>query len=143
MNLIAYSTKNPYNVINKELTQISTYEIKIKKESSIINPVIMIESDSFIDFNYCYIDNFNRYYFVNDVEVFPNNIFYLTLSIDVLESFKSDILASYGYIAKQTNYNSFYNSNYASEITKTNWVYTSNITLPDTTTNVLVTIGGI
>lgn len=138
-----YNTNDSTNTINKTLNFISDIGVKFKEEVNIYNPNIMLKYDDLINFNYMYIDKFKRYYFIEDVEVFPNKIYKLTLKCDVLMSFKDDILNSYGNITSQTNYNDYYNFDYSSEVRKETNIYNSNVVLEDVKSTILCTIGGV
>ena len=138
-----YNTNDSTNTINKTLDFITDIDVKFKEEVNIYNPNIILKYDDLIDFNYIYIDKFKRYYFIEDIEVFPNKIYNLTLKCDVLMSFKDDILASYGNITSQTNYNDYYNFDYSSEVRKETNIYNSNVVLDDVKTTILCTIGGV
>lgn len=97
MVIILYNYQGNDNVINKDKTEIVRYSIRMKGNTSLTNPIVPIHSDyDLINFNvnYCYISEFNRYYFVDDIVPYPNKIYRLTLRVDVLESYKDDILNS-------------------------------------------------
>ena len=138
-----YNTNDSTNTINKTLNFVADIDVKFKEEVNIYSPSIMLKYDDLINFNYMYIDKFKRYYFIEDVEVFPNKIYKLTLKCDVLMSFKDDILNSYGNITSQTNYNDYYNFDYSSEVRKETNIYNSNVVLEDVKTTILCTIGGV
>lgn len=139
-----YNTSDSNNTINKTLANETEFNIKLKGNTSITQPIVILHSNNIILFNYAYIPEFNRYYFVDKIELFPNGIYNITLKVDVLESFKNDIKNSYGMISKQTNINNYYNDGYESEIKKEVDLYRSNITFNlDTKEKVLVTIGGV
>lgn len=139
-----YNTSDSNNTINKTLANETEFNIKLKSNTSITQPVVVLHSNNIILFNYAYIPEFNRYYFVDKIELFPNGIYNITLKVDVLESFKNDIKNSYGMISKQTNINNYYNNGYESEIRKEVDLYRSNVTFNlDTKEIVLVTIGGV
>lgn len=138
-----YHTENSVNTINKDIVFIKDIDIKFKNEVNIYNPRIILRYDDLIDFNYIYIDKFKRYYLVEDVQVFPNKIYHITLKCDVLMSFKDDILNSEGNITSQTNYNDYYNFNYSSEVRKETNIYNSDVVLDDVKSTILCTIGGV
>lgn len=140
-----YDTKSSNNVINKVLENEHKFDIKFKDKTDIVNPVVILSSPTLILSNYAYIPDFNRYYFVDKIELFPNSIYHITLRCDVLESFKAEILASSGFINQQTNnVNKYYNSNYQSEVRKEVDLYKSTVTIPtDVKETILVTIGGV
>ena len=138
-----YDTKSSNNVINKVLENEQSFDIKFNDKTDIVNPVVILHSPTLILSNYAYIPDFNRYYFVDKIELFPNSVYHITLRCDVLESFKDEILASSGFINQQTkNVNKYYNSNYQSEVRKEVDLY--NVTIStDVKTTILVTIGGV
>lgn len=103
MNIVLMSNLSEKNKINKTLTTIDTLEGSLKEPSSIINPEITIQRSNPTGFNYCYIPDFERYYFVTNVTVMHSNIIRLSLTVDVLESFKNQILAQTVIIEKNTN----------------------------------------
>lgn len=138
-----YTTKTPNNTIGKVLENETEYNIKFKSQADRTKPVVVLMSETMIDFNYAYIPDFNRYYFVESIEVTPNKIYNISLRCDVLESFKNDILESSGFVNQQTTPNKYYNSDYQTEIKKEVDVIKSNVTLDTTKSTILVTIGGV
>lgn len=66
---------------------------QIRESSSIINPSITFEWEKGVapSFNYVFIPSFGRYYFVNNITFVSNNLWVMSLSVDVLNSFKDDI----------------------------------------------------
>lgn len=143
MLLKLYNTNSETNRINKVLTEETEFDVRLKDKSSVVNPVLVLKSETYINFNYAYIPKFQRYYFVDDISVFPNKMYLLTLRCDVLTSFKDDILKSYARIVEQTNSNAYYDSNLKSEVRKEVDTYMSNVSFDLTADSmVLVTIGG-
>ena len=108
MQIILYQNKSEKNKINKDLTQVEVLTGNLRNDTSLQKPSIRIERNDPTGFNYCYIPQFNRYYFVDDVIINRNNILTLTLSVDVLESFKTQILAQSAIINKNTTDNNKY-----------------------------------
>lgn len=143
MLLKLYNTNSETNRINKVLTDETEFDVRLKDKSSVVNPVLVLKSETYINFNYAYIPKFQRYYFVDDISVFPNKMYLLTLRCDVLTSFKDDILKSYARIVEQTNSNAYYDSNLKSEVRKEVDTYMSDVSFDLTADSmVLVTIGG-
>lgn len=137
-----YNTKSSNNTINKVLTDETEYNIRFKDMTDMLFPVIQLQSEDLIMFNYAFIPNFKRYYFVQKIELFPNGIYVIILKGDVLESFKDEILDCEGYVTKQANINQYYNADYASETRKEVDIYKSDKTLTDENSVVITTIGG-
>lgn len=140
-----YNTKDSNNTINKTLTDETEFKIMFKGQADIINPVVKLKSKTPILFNYGYIPDFKRYYFINNIIIEPNGIYTLELNVDVLESFKDDILNCYGYIKQSNNINEYYNAGYETEERKETEIFKGDVTLgnSETPTLIVTTIGGI
>lgn len=145
IKITLYNTIDQDNVIGKELTNGTDFNIVLKGMTTIDNPIIKIQTNNNLTgFNYAYIPVYDRYYFVNDIEVYPNNIFILHLSIDVLETYKDSILSGKALITKASKYNNMYNGgDYNTLITQENTVYKSDVVLQEENNMILVTMGAI
>ena len=94
MNITFYKTKSETNKINKTLVDSIPLVGSIKDNTNIVSPTITVQYNAdLLTKNYCYIPVFNRYYFVNSIEI-DGDILLISLSCDVLMSFKNDILSS-------------------------------------------------
>lgn len=70
----------------------------LREETSIVNPSIIIEYYGVPNFNYCKIEAFGRYYFVDEVVSVRNNLWELSLRVDVLMTYKDNIYNCYGFV---------------------------------------------
>lgn len=111
-----FNTTDSNNTIGKTLTDEQTFDITFKDIFDIINPIVLLKSDVPIIKNYAYIPEFGRYYFITSIQIQPNKIYKLYLECDVLESFKNDILASYGLVTRSTEGNRFFDGGLNSEV---------------------------
>lgn len=93
MKLILYNNKSPKNKIGKILTNPYNLTGTLRAETSTTNLQILIEAIDLNPYNYLYISEFNRYYFITDVISVRTGLWLVNASIDVLESFKSEILS--------------------------------------------------
>lgn len=91
MDINLYVNNSEKNKIGKNLTNAFSLSGSLRDATNIINPVILIELNDIGNYNYCYIPNFNRYYFITDITVIRTGLFAISLMVDVLESFKTDI----------------------------------------------------
>jgi len=113
-----FNTTDSNNTIGKTLTDEQTFDITFKDTFDIINPIVVLKSDVPILRNYAYIPEFGRYYFITSIQIQPNKIYRLYLECDVLESFKNDILASYGLVTRAGEGNRFFDGGLNSEVRK-------------------------
>lgn len=83
----------------------TTFTIVLKEPCSVINPEIsLIYSDntkSPVNFNYCHIAEFNRYYFVTNW-TYRDRKWYASLKVDVLASWKDYIGSSTLYVLRSS-----------------------------------------
>ena len=97
-------------------TPLKTYNtVQLKDDCSVVNPALKIRESinvRVMDWNYCYIHEFNRYYWVSDW-MWNEGIWVCELQVDVLASFKTEIgnqtlyiLRSYQDSAGNTLFNS-------------------------------------
>ena len=145
MEIVLYSTTDGENVINKDLDEKYRFNIKMKKDTDIITPTIILNDKSMMDFNscnYCYIEEFNRYYFIRTVENLSNHIWALVMECDVLESFKNDILNSDAEINRRIKEGDYFSTNMKVETIREIDVYKSDVTLVNEKNIILSTIGG-
>ena len=93
--------------IDKTLIAVKTYSnAVIVGDMSIHTPTISLQLDSFTDvinFNYIYIQELRRYYYVVDSTIKEDGYVQIKCRVDVLKSFKNDILGSTQYIDRQQN----------------------------------------
>lgn len=67
----------------------SYYDVQLKNETSLINPVFILNIGSRPTFNYCQFEG--RYYFVDDVVSIRNDLWEIHCTVDALATWKSDI----------------------------------------------------
>lgn len=134
MNILLYTNNSEDNRLVKDLTLLATFEGELKEATDVLNPVITLTGiDEHIgSVNYVFIPELGRYYFVTDIESVNNNLWALTLHVDVLMSYQDDILNLYGIIERQEyNYNMDLRDTNIPTLQKTNIQY---IKFPNTFT---------
>lgn len=102
MEVKFYHNASDDRTVNKDLLEETVFEGVLRDESDIMNPIIRFDSSDVIRFNFCYIPEFQRYYFVKSVNAYRRNLYDVTMSVDVLMSFRGDIVQLTGIIDKQS-----------------------------------------
>lgn len=106
MTMKLYDNRSPVNKVDKDIVQTDVLTGTLREESSIIAPVITIERSSPVGFNYVYIPDFGRYYYVQEVDVVRTGLIRLHLKVDPLMSFSTGIKANKAMIRKSaSNFN--------------------------------------
>ena len=90
MTITLYKNTSDKRNLNKVITEIKSVSATAKGEINIISPTLILEYFS-TDFNYCYISDFKRYYFVNSITLLTGQRVQINLSVDVLMTYKEDI----------------------------------------------------
>lgn len=96
---------NP-NTVNKTLTEQETVTGLLNASFDILNPVLRFKTRTPVSFNYCYINELQRYYFVKDVAQ-DGDMCTVRLNVDVLFTYKDKILQATGTMVNGENSNSY------------------------------------
>lgn len=107
--IILYKTDSRNNVLNKGLTNELKLNGTLRENTVITNPVITVEISGAFDYNYAYIADFGRYYFISKIEIQRDKLFRLELRVDVLMSNSTTISGSNATVLYSQNYSN--NSN--------------------------------
>lgn len=92
MDIVLYSYSGLPNKIHKSLSDGTTLTGAMRNPSSVVNPVITVNVISdIVEYNYAYISEFGRYYFVSDIVFVRKDICVLHLKCDVLMSFANQL----------------------------------------------------
>ena len=98
-----YYNASDNRCINKKLLEECYFEGTLREETSIIEPSILLQNSIPLRYNYAYISDFKRYYFINNIESVRNDLWKLELKVDPLMSFKADILSLKVVVDKQSD----------------------------------------
>lgn len=88
MTIKFYSITAKRNVLNKTLGTSTDLTGTLRDPCSLIDPDVLIESATVPAFNYAYIQDFGRYYFVTSIVAEQYNLFRVRMHVDVLMSYK-------------------------------------------------------
>lgn len=109
-----YKNTSDSNVVSKTISQVYECEGTLKEATSITEPVITLSGINSIitEFNYVYIPEFNRYYYVTDMVSIKNNLWAVSCKVDVLMSYKDIIYKQTAVVDRQEyNYNTMLSDN--------------------------------
>lgn len=92
MVLNIYTTSDDTRIVNKTLTAVTNVTAIPVDNISILNPAFIIEyNPNILTANYCYIPEFGRYYYINNVSVITGNRMIIDCNVDVLKTYANDI----------------------------------------------------
>lgn len=96
-----YNNKSNKNIVNKKIEEIQEISFDFKDDSDITNPILILQS--YKSGNYCYIPDLKRYYFIDKIELMNGGFYKLYLEIDVLMSYKDEIINADWYSVNGVN----------------------------------------
>lgn len=98
-----YNYNGHPNTVNKQLGEFTAIEGDLRQTFDVLHPTVTLRKQPRPTFNYCYIPDLGRYYFVDRVSFEGNNAYELVLRIDVLKTYESEILAATGRVSESDN----------------------------------------
>lgn len=101
MTITLMTTTSPANFVNKSTTTVATLTGTLRQPTSIIDPVVTVELATPTGFNYVYIPDFNRYYFVKGIVSEKNTLVSIAMHVDVLMSYKTEIMSAQAIVKRQ------------------------------------------
>lgn len=105
MKLKVYKNTSDNKVVSKSISQIGDdINGTLRAPSSIIDPVIVIDKPTgftIAQANYAFIDEFDRYYYINDIVVISNDLIELHMHVDVLHTYAAGIRSNTAVVGRQ------------------------------------------
>ena len=88
-NLKIYINQSNQDIINKKIDLVTELNCTFKDDIDILNPVLLIKN--YTGGNYCFIADFERYYYIDDVELLKGGVYQLHCSVDILKSYVDEL----------------------------------------------------
>ena len=108
MEIKLYKTSSPRKKLVKDLTDGITLVGTLRAQSSVMSPTFTVQDTAVVGYNYCYIPDFGRWYYINGIDALRSNLYELSLGIDVLMTYAAQILTNEAIIDKtQSGRNSY------------------------------------
>lgn len=101
--VMLYKNESPVEKIGKTLSDsITVSDVVLKKDTSILKPVLLTnDARDVFEYNYMYIEEFGRYYFIDDIVSVNNNLWEISAHVDVLETYAAQIKANTAVVRRQ------------------------------------------
>lgn len=109
MEIKLYKTSSPRKKLVKDLTDEITLVGTLRAQSSVMSPAFTVQDTSVVGYNYCYIPDFGRWYYINGIDALRANLYELSLGIDVLMTYAAQIRNNYAIVDKVESLGAAYN----------------------------------
>ena len=144
MKLILYKTTDPRNKLNKTLTAGKELLINLKRDEPKESPRIKISNTNLTDnYNYAYIEVFDRYYFINSITQLNYSLSELEFETDLLSTYKDIVLASTGLVSHAIQEGDYRLTNPKTTDNYEMELFNSDVELSNDNTILLTTISGL
>lgn len=128
------------NTINKEINIVKSVELKLRGSLDIVTPeLILVGSEFESDYNYLIING--RNYFINEIVSLGNNRYKYFLEMDVLETYKDNILNSDSRFRRNLKTGDYVSNGFDESTIKKISLHESDKSLVSGSTMILTTIG--
>lgn len=146
MDITLYYNSSEDNKLSKSLTNELLVQGTLRDRADLLNPDILMKGVDFTIYNYAYIPAFNRYYFIKGYDIYRNDIYIVSMEVDVLQTFKDEIKNLPSILMESESYGAdeYLSSNriwVAKEKDKTD-IYNFSSGLLDNGEYILITAGG-
>lgn len=109
MQIEIFENLSSDNTINKELVSLGLLNIGLRSDFNLTSPELVLKGE-FANCNYIEFIGLGRFYFVDRIENMGSNFYKLFLRVDVLETYKSEILASKARFRRQIKTGDYLNA---------------------------------
>ena len=128
------------NTINKEINIVKSVELKLRGSLDIVTPeLILVGSEFESDYNYLIING--RNYFINEIVSLGNNRYKYFLEMDVVETYKDNILNSDSRFRRNLKTGDYVSNGFDESTIKKISLHESDKSLVSGSTMILTTIG--
>ena len=110
MQIKLYKNLSEVNTIGKTLTEESVRTGTLKEGCSVLSPSAVLTGENLSGYNYAYIPQFSRYYFIKEITSVKSGLWEISMRVDVLETYQTQIKAQKAVVERQEQkYNLYLN----------------------------------
>lgn len=138
-----YKNNSDNNVVNKNITKVGEINVRLKEPVEREAPQLLVSGVIDDSYDYLYIPEWNRYYYVEYKRQYSQSIYLVNTKIDVLKSFRSKILSARAIVEHcETLKNNYVNdSTWVSDVRRTTNIKNFSSGFEDDPKFVLITAG--
>lgn len=93
MTIKLFSTDSEPNAVPKHLYNETELTGSVRDEVDVLRPTVRVElADSGTQYNYAYIQDFGRYYFIREITEVRTGIAEIQMEVDVLETYRQQYI---------------------------------------------------
>lgn len=119
MTVKFYKMTSTTNTINKTKSQIQESDCQLYEETDILNPVLLMRyNQNLLVSNYVFIEEFGRFYFINNIDIIDGNKLLVRCHVDVLETYWEKIKDTSQHIVRNSEQFNLYMKDDVMQVTQ-------------------------
>lgn len=119
MTVKFYKMTSTTNTINKTKSQIQESDCQLYEETDILNPVLLMRyNQNLLVSNYVFIEEFGRFYFINNIDIVDGNKLLIRCHVDVLETYWEKIKDTSQHIVRNSEQFNLYMKDDVMQVTQ-------------------------
>lgn len=103
MQIFLYKNVSESTKLDKTLENAIELTGVLREGCEVSNPSVLVTGGNLATYNYMYIPEFNRYYFISDIVSVKNGLWQIGGHVDVLTSYKTQLRNLSAVVARQEN----------------------------------------
>lgn len=142
MNIKLLTYSEPKNSIKKSYTEVANLTGSMRDALNAVDPIFLIQATTEYDkANAVYCEELGRYYFITGKEWIRTGLLAISCHVDVLVTYKGDILNNAGIISRNSNLFNGYLPDNRQKLFAYDKIQIKAFPTNNTDTNVLITMG--
>lgn len=111
-DIALYRNTSPVNKVDKSITLVATVSGVLRSGVTVTDPIVLVESQTpatiISGVNYAYISELGRYYHVTGIASDANGLWLISMHVDVLMTYRTQIRSQSAIVARQENVYNMY-----------------------------------
>ena len=142
MNIKLYIYKHPKNSFTRNYSTLETLTGSMRDSLNVVDPVFLVQGATKYDrANAVYCEELGRYYFITGKEWIRTGLLAISCHVDVLMTYRTDILNNAGIISRNSNLFNGYLPDNRQKLFAYDKIQIKAFPTNNTDTNVLITMG--
>lgn len=141
MKITLYKNNSDRKFLQKELIEVGEIEVVIRKDFDLFRPFLLLRGIGDLDFNYIYIHELKRYYYVTNIQNITGVVYRVNFETDLLMTFPNVVMEAYAEVNRMVQEGDYYKGDLKDSYITNVEDFSSDITLEEDKIILMSTIG--
>lgn len=141
MKITLYKNNSDRKFLQKELIEVGEIEVIIRKDFDLFRPFLLLRGIEDLKFNYLYIHELKRYYYVTNIQNITGVVYRVNLETDLLMTFPNVVKSAYAEVNRMVKEGDYYKGDLKDSYNTNVEEFSSDITLEEDKIILMSTVG--